>query len=85
MADGSPHNWTHRSDGQELINEAPLSLDCTDRSHDNYFGFIFTQRDDDDPLSSFMYVFYMHSYLVTLTSHTFSLLLPIRVQTHAGE
>lgn len=60
MDDGSPHNWTHRSDGQEFIIVAPLSRDCADGTHSNYYGLFSTQREDDvDPLLSSVSLLYM--------------------------
>lgn len=88
MDDGSPHNWTHRSDGQKFIIVAPLSRDCTDITHSNYFGLFSMQRDDDDdPLLSYAYAsFIRNSEIKSYRSHIrqISLMLLMRPQKQAG-
>lgn len=71
MDDGSPHNWTHRSDGQKCVIVVLLARDCTDGTHSNYVGSFSMQRDDDDDplLSSKCAYFIWSSKIVSYRSH----------------
>lgn len=91
MDDGSPHNWTRRSDGQKFISVASLSRNCTDITHANYFGLFSMQRhdddDDDDPLlSSVCADFIRNSKIISDRSYIrqVSLMLLMRPQKQAG-
>lgn len=90
MDDGSPHNWTRRSDGQKFISVASLSRNCTDLTHANYFGLFSMQRhddDDDDPLLSSVCADFIRNSKI-ISDHSYirqiSLMLLMRPQKQAG-
>lgn len=85
MDDGSPHNWTHRTDGQEFMIVAPLSRDCTDGTHFNYSG-LFLMQIGDGLLSSVCVCFVWSSEIVAYHSHVrqVPLMLLLRPQEQTG-
>lgn len=73
--------------GKKCIIVALLTRDCTDGTHSNYVGLFSKQNDDDDPLLSFMYAYFIwSSKIVSYRSHIkqISLMLLMRLQKQTG-